>query len=303
MKRFFVIFVFFAIGVVSGIGYVSLKDTQTKPTTILSKFSQTKSTPPIQQKRTNVKAVVSTPSKNQVKAYVAIVLDDWGYNTSALADLTHLSVPVTVAILPELPYSQAVAEAAIQSGHEVILHMPMEPLSHQDMEELTLLNDMDAQTLRRTLKQALASVPHVRGISNHTGSAFTANAEGMRVVLNEIAQSGLYFFDSMVTAETVGYQLAKEIHIPTAKRDIFLDNVREERAITLQLEALAKKALQEGSAIGIGHDEKITLQAIKKIIPSWNNRGIKCVTLGDLIQLRQVKSKVNQQFQSLVSDL
>lgn len=295
MKRAVIILIFFVIGVASGVWYAKSQDkpvldrisrkTEVYPDFVPARISEEKS---------------QTPA---AKAYVSIVLDDWGYNTSALDELTELSHSVTVAILPELPYSQTVANAAIQAGHEVILHMPMEPVSRQNMEALTLLTEMDASTLRTNLQVALSSVPHVRGVSNHTGSAFTAHAEGMSIVLNEIAASGLYFFDSMVTAETVGYQIAEDINLPTAKRDIFIDNVREAEAITGQLEQLADLAVRSGSAVGIGHDEEITLRAIQDIIPEWERQGIEMIALGDLIQMRRKKTKVNRQFESLVNQI
>ncbi|MCA9395881.1 MAG: divergent polysaccharide deacetylase family protein [Candidatus Omnitrophica bacterium] len=295
MKRAVIILIFFIIGVASGVWYAksqgkAASDHINHKAEIYPDF-------------TPARVPEESPHTNPAKAYVSIVLDDWGYNTSALDELTGLMHPVTVAILPELPYSRTVANAAIQAGHEVILHMPMEPVSRQNMESLTLLTEMDGPTLRANLQTALSSVPHVRGVSNHTGSAFTANAEGMSIVLNEIAASGLYFFDSMVTAETVGYQIATDINLPTAKRDIFIDNVRETEAITGQLEKLADLAVRSGSAIGIGHDEEITLRAIQDIIPEWEKQGIEMIALGDLIQMRRKKSKVNRQFESLVNQI
>ena len=91
---------------------------------------------------------------------IAIVLDDWGYNLHQLPALTAISEPLTLSILPNLPFSGQVATKAHAHGHEVILHMPMEAQDpHAPREAGTLLTTMSREEVLRRLDRSLATIP------------------------------------------------------------------------------------------------------------------------------------------------
>src|SRR5699024_3805974 len=60
---------------------------------------------------------------------LTLIIDDWGYSTSAIEPMLAYPFPLTMAILPHLVRSKEVSERAFAKGHEVILHQPMEALS------------------------------------------------------------------------------------------------------------------------------------------------------------------------------
>ncbi|AFH94027.1 hypothetical protein S70_10875 [Providencia stuartii MRSN 2154] len=68
-------------------------------------------------------------------AKLAIVIDDFGYRTKEDNQILALPTPITIAILPDSPHGQLVANKAHQQGREVIIHMPMKPLSKQPLEK------------------------------------------------------------------------------------------------------------------------------------------------------------------------
>ena len=59
---------------------------------------------------------------------VAIVIDDFGNNMDGTAEMMNLPIPFTVAVMPFLPSTKQDAQLAHDKGHEVILHLPMEPV-------------------------------------------------------------------------------------------------------------------------------------------------------------------------------
>ena len=61
------------------------------------------------------------------KNELAIVIDDFGNNMKGTEDMLNLPVPITVAIMPFLPTSKEDAIHAHDKGHEVIIHLPLEP--------------------------------------------------------------------------------------------------------------------------------------------------------------------------------
>ena len=61
------------------------------------------------------------------KKELAIVIDDLGNNMKGTEEMLNLPINLTVAIMPFMPSTKRDAELANQNGHEVIVHLPMEP--------------------------------------------------------------------------------------------------------------------------------------------------------------------------------
>lgn len=254
-----------------------------KKTTIPKPASKTAASAPVRSAATPPSAPVP-PARPASGPIVAIVLDDWGYNTAALGTALEIAEPLTLAILPHLPYSARIAEEAHAAGHEVMLHMPMEPLGDVPLEKGTILTTMSSGEIRTLLTTALASVPHVRGVNNHMGSKGTQDRPTLNAVMTELRQKKLFFLNSMTSGSPAGREVAGDLGIGYAERDIFLDNIRTEAAVLEKLEELKQTAIRQGSAIGIGHDKPVTLKAIQKVLPSWKAEGIRVMKLSDLIR-------------------
>ena len=205
------------------------------------------------------------PPEAKKKDQVAIIIDDMGYNTTALNYIGEIKVPLTLAVLPRLPFSQRVAQEGHNMGHEIILHLPLEPEEKiKCLGPGAIFLTMGAQEMENILDGDLKTVPHCRGLNNHAGSKFTKDVQKMKILLDIMRKKGLFFVDSLVTAESCGVKLANELGVPTASRDIFLDNVKEEEYILNQLKKLIETSHRTGSAIGIGHSSPITLETLKK---------------------------------------
>ncbi len=229
------------------------------------------------------KPAVLTFPKGEGK--IAIVLDDWGYNLKQVQALTHLSQPVTVAVLPNLPFSAEVAQQARGAGHEVILHMPMEALNPQvPKESVTLLTGMPRQEVLQRLQKSLKSVPSAQGISNHQGSKATTDRQFMKIVLGEVKRKRLFFLDSFVTENSVCQEVAHQMKVRFARRTVFLDNDLAPSAIRERFMELARIAAQEGQAIGIGHDRPNTLEVLKEALPTLKEAGYTLVSASELAQ-------------------
>ncbi len=217
------------------------------------------------------------------KGKIAIVLDDWGYSLRQVPFLKTIRAPLTVAVLPGLPHSAEVARIANESGHEVILHMPMEAQDPNAPREAgTLLTSMSKEQVIDQLRRSLETVPFVKGISNHQGSKATIHRPLMEVILGEVRRRRLYFLDSLVTDDSLCGEVAKGLRIPFARRSVFLDNEKSPAAIRERFIELAKVAAKEGQAIGIGHDRPGTLQVLEETIPALVQAGYQLVPASEL---------------------
>ncbi|MUZ06781.1 divergent polysaccharide deacetylase family protein, partial [Shigella flexneri] len=64
---------------------------------------------------------------------LAIVIDDFGYRPHTENQVLALPPNISVAVLPNAPHAREMATKAHNSGHEVLIHLPMAPLSKQPL--------------------------------------------------------------------------------------------------------------------------------------------------------------------------
>ncbi|MBM3308236.1 MAG: divergent polysaccharide deacetylase family protein [Candidatus Eisenbacteria bacterium] len=220
---------------------------------------------------------------------IAIVIDDVGYGESrTMQAVLDLDGPITVAVVPRTAAGKATAAAAHDAGKEVILHLPMEPQGYPGVDpgEGALLLEHSAADIRRLLGEALDDVPHAVGVSNHMGSAFTADRAQMRALLSALKARGLFFFDSMTTAQSVGLSEAMRARVPVARNSMFLDSRLDEQgrvAVPSRLRDLEALARTRGAVAAIGHPHRETIAALRREMPAMKERGIEFVFLSTLV--------------------
>ncbi len=216
---------------------------------------------------------------------IAIILDDWGKNHQLLQKAIEINRPLTLAVIPNLTYSRRIAEEAHRHGLGVMLHLPMEPYNHNmPLEPHTITTQMPQEQILEYLSEAIASIPHVEGVNNHMGSAATSDERVMSIILSHLRAKKLFFVDSFVVNTSQSKVIAKKLGVLFARRDVFIDNENNIVAIRKQLEKAQRIALAHGEAIVIGHDRKLTLQAIQDFLPSLDQAGVKLVFARDLVR-------------------
>lgn len=199
-------------------------------------------------------------------AKLAIVIDDFGYRVKEDNQILALSPAVTIAILPNSPHGREVAEKAYQQGRDILIHMPMKPLSKQPLEKDTLAPSMSSAEIDRIIKNAISRVPHAKGMNNHMGSEMTSSLPGMRNVMHSLSQSNLFFLDSVTIGNTQAGNAAKEYGVPTLRRHIFIDNHQSEEETRTQLNKAVAYARKHGSVVAIGHPHPSTVRALQKYL-------------------------------------
>lgn len=217
---------------------------------------------------------------------ICIVIDDVGDAPPVEAErFWKLSGALTFAVLPYRQFTKEQAERASELGHEVILHLPMEPLGTENPGVGAVLTTLDDTTVVERVADALAAVPQAVGLNNHMGSRASGDPRVMRLILGEVHRRGLFFLDSMSIANSVGAGLAQEMGVPSARRHVFLDNVATVEAVTAQLKLLVRKAKASGLAIGIGHlNRPATAQALALFLPKLKTMGVDLVPLSQVVK-------------------
>ena len=177
---------------------------------------------------------------------------------------------------------QAVISGSI--GRDVLLHFPMEAADPKIDPGPGAVNiNMGRREIRKVFAANMAEVPFVVGINNHMGSRFTQNREAVKVFMELIRTGEMFFLDSRTSQSSVGYNMAREMGIRTAKRNVFLDNDRDRGKIKIQLRKLLDLADRQGSAIAIGHPYPETLHALEELQREITRRAV-VVGVRDLVR-------------------
>jgi hypothetical protein len=220
---------------------------------------------------------------------IAVVFDDLGYTMDGLAaELLRLPVRLTFAVLPGLPETEAFARAARARGHDVILHIPMEPMDprRHDPGRDALLVDLEPEENLRRLRTHLDGFSGYCGVSNHMGSRFTSQPELMELVLGEIRRKGggLFFLDSSTTPYSVVGSAARSQGLAHLRNNVFLDGGDEgPESARVRTDRVAEIARREGQAVAIGHVHRETVDAVAAAIERWHHEGIRLVGVSELM--------------------
>ena len=219
-----------------------------------------------------VSAIASPESKPQTKR-IAIVIDDFGNGMKGTKQMLDLPIKITVAVMPLLPTTKQDAEAAYRKGHDVIVHLPMEPVRGKRswLGPGAITTDLSDAEIRRRVEAAIDDVPHAIGMNNHMGSKATADTRVMRIVLQVCKERGLFFLDSRTSYRTVVPKVAAELGVPTLHNNVFLDDVYSQRHVSRQIAEVRKYLKDHETCVVIGHVGPpgiITSGTLKNAIPT-----------------------------------
>ncbi|WP_252509698.1 divergent polysaccharide deacetylase family protein [Thalassospira sp. TSL5-1] len=221
---------------------------------------------------------------------IAIIIDDAGIDKPRTERAAELPAPITLSYLPYATHLPEQVATARKRGHEIMLHMPMEPTSRAvDPGPHALLTSYDKVAILNEMSWMLDRFSGYVGVNNHMGSKFTADPERMAVVMQVMKARGLMFLDSRTSAKSVGYQEAQKFDVPAIERDVFLDDADDAAKISLMLDRVESVARKRGYAVAIGHPRDLTLEALNKWIPKMQAAGFVFVPATDIIRRNGVK--------------
>lgn len=220
----------------------------------------------------------------QAKGQVVIMIDDMGLGLRS-KQVEVLPGPLTLAYLPYAKNLPTRTSRAKKNGHELMVHMPMEPMnSTLDGGPNVLSTKQSKAELIETLEWGLSQFDGYVGLNNHMGSRVTSDKDAMMTVMKHLKTKDIFFVDSKTIGSSVAAQSAREVGLPYAERDVFLDHEITLEFVRSALKKLEAKARKNGSAIAIGHPHAVTIQALKEWIPTLEDKGLTLVPASAVIK-------------------
>ena len=209
-------------------------------------------------------------------AQLIFVFDDGGQNLAHLESFLKLPIPITIAVLPRLVHSVESAQKIRNSGNELILHQPMQALNSKvNPGPGAITPQMSEDEIIATLFYNINEIGPVAGMNNHEGSAITADAEKMAVILKMANEEGIYFLDSRTNSETRVPYVANLMGYSYYERNIFLDNEKTNENALQELKKGLAIANKNGSVIMIGHiwSASFLPDFLLEVIPELQEKG------------------------------
>ncbi|MFV2058417.1 MAG: divergent polysaccharide deacetylase family protein, partial [Thiohalomonadales bacterium] len=108
----------------------------------------------------------------------------------------------------------------------------------------------------------------------------------------------LFFVDSFTTSRSIIQKIANENWVPNIKRDVFLDNDRDAKAINQQFNQLLRIARIKGIALAIAHPYPQTLAVLKRRLNALESQGFRLVPASQLIKMNMQRFKTWRAFLS-----
>ena len=258
------------------------KPVETKKATETPEPAVTKST--TETKKSEQKATDFNFPQAVNSAQLVFVFDDGGQNTEHLKKFLSLPFPITVAVLPQITHSKESAEMVRKSGNELILHQPMQALNAKvNPGPGAITPEMTEDEIMSILFRNINELGQIAGMNNHEGSAITADAEKMSIILKAASENGIYFLDSRTNSETKVPYVAQELGYSYYERNIFLDNTKKRADILAEINKGLGIANKNGVAIMIGHiwSADVLTDLLNEIYPELKQKGYTFATVSN----------------------
>lgn len=218
---------------------------------------------------------------------IAIVVTDLGLSAAATQlAIQDLPGEVTLAFAAHAPDLDTWIPQTRAAGHEALVMVPMEPEDYpvNDPGPYTLLTSQAPSTNIDRLDWSLRRATGFVGIIDTKGSRFTAVADAVQPVVEEIGNRGLLVLDSGSEASVMP-AVARESQVPVTASDTFITDFASGNAIDLRLTELEAIAKDNGSAVGVAFPYPILFDRLKSWIEGLDEKGIVLAPITAVVDL------------------
>ncbi|RVA49930.1 divergent polysaccharide deacetylase family protein [Mesorhizobium sp. M7A.F.Ca.US.001.01.1.1] len=215
-------------------------------------------------------------------ARVAIVIGGLSVSqTGTQAAIAKLPAEVTLAFAPQGNSIGRWMQAARQSGHEIVMQVPLEPFDYPKVNpgRNTLTVAASADENLKSLHWALSRTTNYTGVMNYMGARFSADAAAMEPFIAELGKRGLAYIDDGSSARSLAPDLALKDGVPFVAGDMAIDAVQDRGEILKKLDSLEATARAKGTAVGIGSAFDLTVDTVSSWVVEAKKRGIEIVPI------------------------
>jgi uncharacterized protein len=213
---------------------------------------------------------------------IAIVVGGLGISETATRNaIDNLPPAVTLSFAPYGRNLQRWIDKARESGHEVLLELPMEPYDYpaNDPGPYTLLTSLSAGDNMERLSWLMSRFTGYFGVTAYQGAKFTSDKTAMEPMLEALESRGVMYVDPGSSPRSVGPELASGLGLAWTKGNFVVDPALTPRSIDAALNNLEEQARRNGTIVGFGSGFPITVERIQKWTDGLEDKGLILVPL------------------------
>ncbi|RAN35492.1 hypothetical protein HY3_08100 [Hyphomonas pacifica] len=222
--------------------------------------------------------VYARPFSNpESKPVIAIVVGGLGINaTHTRSAIEELPPEVTLSFAPDANNIQYWINKARDSGHEVLMELPMEAYDYGRMKmhpQTLLAGDTGARNLPR-IERLLAKGRGYFGVINYQGAKFADDPGAVGPMMKVIRDRGLALVEDASFQESEFDKVAARNQMKYVRANSTIDAKLTAAEIGSELMALETQSKEHGAAMGAGYAFPVTIQTVKEWTEDLNSRGI-----------------------------
>jgi polysaccharide deacetylase 2 family uncharacterized protein YibQ len=230
---------------------------------------------------------VAPPIKDDRPA-VAILLTELGPSPTLVETILQKLPPqVSLAFLPFAAQTATLAQAAQKSGHELLVDIPMEPVTYPDEDPGpdALMSSVTAAENDRRLAFDLGRFSGYSGLVNYMGSRFTTLEDSMKPVLAAVKAGKLFYVDTHSNPLSVAPALARAMEVPFAVADLQLDAETSRETLDADLTKLEDDARRDGTALAVIAPSPLAIDRLALWAKSLNAKGLALVPVSRVTRI------------------
>ncbi len=221
---------------------------------------------------------------------VALLIGGMGLNESLTRTaINRLPPEVSLGFAPYGENLQQQANDARSRGHELYIHLPMEPFGYPSIDPgpRTLLTSVPSQKNLDSLHWHLSRFAGYAGVTNYLGAQFASNNDAITPVLKELGQRGLIYVDDGSKGLSRATQLAGILGLNARSAVVSLDGDGSPASVLAALQKLEAQARHSGIAIATGSGLPVTIEAIDQWAQGLAGRNILLVPVSAAFAARR----------------
>ncbi len=221
---------------------------------------------------------------------VALLIGGMGLNESLTRTaINRLPPEVSLGFAPYGENLQRQANEARSRGHELYVHLPMEPFGYPSIDPgpRTLLTSVPAQKNLDSLHWHLSRFAGYAGVTNYLGAQFASNNDAISPVLKELGKRGLIYVDDGSKGLSRATQLAGILGLDARSAVVDLDGDGSPASVLAALQKLEALARHSGVAIATGSGLPATIEAVDEWAQGLAGRNILLVPVSAAFAARR----------------
>ncbi len=221
---------------------------------------------------------------------IALLIGGMGLNESLTRTaIDKLPPEVSLGFAPYGENLQQQANLARSRGHELYVHLPMEPFGYPSIDPgpRTLLTSVPPAKNIDSLHWHLSRFTGYAGVTNYLGSQFASNNDAISPILKELGKRGLIYVDDGTKGLSRATQLARILGLDARSAVIALDGDGSPASVMAALQQLEANARHSGFAIATGSGLPATIEAINQWAQGLAGRNILLVPVSAAFAARR----------------